>query len=1220
MRNTNSLGKDDSDQTRVCSAFCRSLLLSLTIVFFALLFPAPVDSAQANEAAECQTGALEARITACTKIIEAAHRKSKRARSAVFLNRAVAYQAKGDFDRALADLDKALELNPRSARALIVRASIYRVRSQLDRAIADYSAALSETPNSPEALLGRADAYKMKKRLDLAIEDYTKLIQQRTELGDAYKGRAKAYREKGDLDNAGLDFSEAIKLAPRSSPLYVDRGFVHLEKNELDPAISDFNNAIDIDPGSPNAFFGRSSAYLRKNDFERAKGDLEAALSIAPQRSEAKAALDDINRRIAKEVPKQTTPGPAQRPAGAPRPLGVRPIVLASFAAVAVIAVLMIVVLQVRSRRSNRSFGADQPLRAPDGRLAEVSRLHPNDVYARADSAPEGLSQTQAEARLKKFGPNVVAREAKPTILQELWRRARNPLNALLLALAIVSYFLGDVRAAIVIASMVVLAIVTAFIQEHRSNEAAARLRAMVHTTATVRRRPCEADSPFCEIPIEQLVPGDVVRLSAGDIIPADLRLLEAKDLFTNESTLTGEAMPVEKFAAPCLTNCDDPFDLPNICFMGANVVSGYGVGIVLRTGPKTFFGELAHQIAARRVPTAFDQGINKFTWLMIRFMAVMVPAVFLINGLTKHDWLEALLFAVAVAVGLTPEMLPMIVTVNLAKGAIAMSRKKVIVKRLGAIQNFGAMDVLCTDKTGTLTQDRIILKRHLDIYGEDSDRVLEYAYLNSHFQSGLKNLLDLAVLEHAEVADNLLPSHGFVKIDEIPFDFERRRLSVVVQRGDGRRLLICKGAVEELFSVSTRYETETECARLDASHLETAKQETAELNADGFRVVAVAYKEVERSQEAYSVADEKDLTLLGYIAFLDPPKETAGEAIADLAKAGVAVKILTGDNEIITRKICKDVEIGITGVVLGSEIEHLSEDALSDLAATANVFAKLSPPQKARVIEALHRKGHVVGYLGDGINDGPALKTADVGISVDTAVDIAKESADIILLEKNLLVLDDGVLEGRRIFANITKYIKMGASSNFGNMFSVLGASLFLPFLPMAPIQVLTNNLLYDFSQTTIPTDNVDHEYLASPRKWDIGNIFKFMIFIGPMSSIFDYATYGMMLFVFDAWSNPPLFQTGWFVESLLTQTLIIHIIRTARIPFFESRASDALIMTTIIICAIGIALPFTWVGSVLGFVPLPQLYWPLLVAMLLAYASLTHLVKVWFIRKWGL
>ena len=653
---------------------------------------------------------------------------------------------------------------------------------------------------------------------------------------------------------------------------------------------------------------------------------------------------------------------------------------------------------------------------------------------------------------------------------------------------------------------------------------------------------------------------------------------------------------------------------------MGANVVSGYGTGVILRTGAKTFFGQLADEIAGRRVPTAFDQGINRFTWLMIHFIIVMVPTVFLINGLTKHDWLEALLFAVAVAVGLTPEMLPMIVTVNLAKGAIAMSRAKVIVKRLNAIQNFGAMNVLCTDKTGTLTQDRIILKRHLDIRGEESERVLQYAYLNSHFQSGLKNLLDVAVLEHVELHRILNIDQSFAKVDEIPFDFSRRRLSVIVSHGQDKHVLICKGAVEEIFAVCTRYEVDGTTGELDESHFATAKEETIALNLDGFRVVAVAYKELDTCKAAYSVADESDLTLLGYIAFLDPPKESAGAAIVALAKKGVAVKILTGDNEVITRKICREVKVEVGEILLGAQLERMAEGELADVAERTTVFAKLNPSQKARIVQALHRKGHVVGFLGDGINDSPALKVADVGISVDTAVDIAKESADIILLEKNLMVLQEGVTEGRKIFGNINKYIKMGASSNFGNMFSVLGASLFLPFLPMAPIQVLTNNLLYDFSQTAIPTDNVDEEYLAQPRRWDISNVFKFMVFIGPISSIFDYATYAMMLFVFDCWNNPSLFQTGWFVESLLTQTLIIHIIRTARIPFIESRASAPLITTTIIICCVGIALPFTGAGAALGFVPLPRLYWPLVFGMLLTYSMLTHLVKVWFVRRWGM
>jgi Mg2+-importing ATPase len=854
------------------------------------------------------------------------------------------------------------------------------------------------------------------------------------------------------------------------------------------------------------------------------------------------------------------------------------------------------------------------------GLLAELSRLDPVALFARLDSSPQGLARAEAEARVRKYGLNRVTRERKPGIAEELWVRARNPLNALLLTLAAASFFLGDVRAAVVIGAMVVLAITTAFVQEHRSNEAAARLRAMVHNTASVLRTPSAGADPFAEIPMEQLVPGDVVRLSAGDMIPADLRLIEAKDLFINQSALTGESMPCEKSAHIAAKACDDPFELPNICFMGANVVSGYATGVILRTGANTFFGALADQIAGRRLPTAFDLGVNKFTWLMVRFILVMAPAVFLINGLTKHNWVEALLFALAVAVGLTPEMLPMIVTVNLAKGAIAMSREKVIVKRLNAIQNFGAMDILCTDKTGTLTQDRIILKRNLDIHGEDSDDVLKYAYLNSHFQSGLRNLLDNAVLAHLDLHKSLGIDSEYTKLDELPFDFSRRRLSVVVARKDGKHLLICKGAVEEVFAACSRYSCGDETGQLDKSHFDAAKKLTNDLNADGFRVVALAYKEMAPDKTTYSVADESGLTLMGYIAFLDPPKESAREAIAALASKGVQVKILTGDNDVVTRKICQEVNLDAGDILLGGKIAAMSDAQLADVAERTTVFAKLTPDQKEKVIAALHARGHVVGFLGDGINDSPALKAADVGISVDTAVDIAKESADIILLEKNLLVLQKGVIEGRKIFANITKYIKMGASSNFGNMFSVLGASIFLPFLPMAPIQVLTNNLLYDFSQTAIPTDYVDEEFLAAPRRWDIGNIFKFMVFIGPISSIFDYATFAMMIYVFGAWTNPALFQTGWFVESLLTQTLIIHIIRTAKIPFIESRASPALIATTVIICAVGIALPFTWAGAALGFVPLPGLYWPLVAAMLLTYAVLTHLVKVWFIRKWGL
>ncbi|WP_255608841.1 magnesium-translocating P-type ATPase [Methylosinus sp. Sm6] len=868
----------------------------------------------------------------------------------------------------------------------------------------------------------------------------------------------------------------------------------------------------------------------------------------------------------------------------------------------------------------NRQFAA---MRLPTGRrrddaLLRAAETSSEELLARLRTTRNGLSAREAALRLRHVGLNRIARERRPNMLRELAGRAKNPLNALLLSLALASYALGDVRAAIVIAAMVALSVGLAFVQEHRSNEAAAKLQAMVRTHASVRRPGAHTADGFVEEPVERLAPGDILRLSAGDMIPADLRLIDAKDLFVNQSALTGESMPVEKTAQPAPAR--DPFEAKNLALMGANVVSGYATAVVVETGRRTLFGAMADEIAGPRVETSFDRGVTRFTLLMIAFMTVMAPAVFVINGATKGDWLQAMLFAVSVAVGLTPEMLPMIVTVNLAKGAIAISRKKVIVKRLNAIQNFGAMDVLCTDKTGTLTQDRIILKRCLDIFGEDSARVLELAFLNSHFQSGLKNLLDRAVLEHHELAHALRPDHAFEKIDEIPFDFERRRLSVVVRRDDGPHLLICKGAVEELFAASSRYETESGCGALDAAHLDAARRETDELNGDGFRVVAVAYKELPQEQAVFSTADERELILVGYIAFLDPPKDSAAGAIAALAGAGVAVKILTGDNDAVTRKVCKDVGLAVDRVALGAEVEQASDAELDALAEKTVVFAKLSPPQKARVIDALHRGGHVVGYLGDGINDGPALKAADVGISVDTAVDIAKESADIILLEKSLSVLGDGVLEGRKVFANIVKYIKMGASSNFGNMFSVLGASAFLPFLPMTPIQVLTNNLLYDISQSAIPTDTVDAEYLAAPRRWDIDNIAKFVLCIGPISSIFDYATFGLMIFAFGALADPALFQTGWFVESLLTQTLVIHVIRTARMPFLQSRASDALMLTTLVVCLVGASLPFTPIAGVFGFTPLPPLYWPAIFGFLFCYAMLAQLAKSWFARRWGM
>lgn len=753
--------------------------------------------------------------------------------------------------------------------------------------------------------------------------------------------------------------------------------------------------------------------------------------------------------------------------------------------------------------------------------LASVAALSPDRACGLLGVTPDGLAEAQVDERTKTFGRNEIAREKPPSVLQELWLKLKTPLNGMLLILALVSWRLADdIRSAIVIAAMVLLSVGLSFLQEHRSNRAAAALANMVRIHATVRRPQglgADADG-YVEAPLDALVPGDIVRLSAGDMIPADVRLLTAKDLFVNQSALTGESLPQEKSSDPDTGASEDAFALNNICFMGSNVTSGFATALVVRIGGATAFGQLADGMTGRRADTSFDKGVAGFAGLMIRFILVMAPLVFLINGFTKHNWLEALLFAVAVAVGLTPEMLPMIVTVNLARGAIVMSKKRVIVKRLNAIQNFGAMDVLCTDKTGTLTQDRIILKLHLDVEGRQNDGVLKLAYLNSHHQSGLKNLLDQAVLSHVELESHVNLDAGYAKIDEIPFDFSRRRLSVVVGKPGEAPLLICKGAVEEVLAVCSHVRAPDGSASLTDAHAPQILAITDRLNSEGFRVVAVATRACDPAQSHYGAADEAGLTLEGFIAFLDPPKETAAGAIALLGASGVAVKILTGDNDLVTRKVCKDVGLEITGLLLGRDLEALDDVGLGRAVETTNVFAKVSPAQKARIIKALRASGHVVGFLGDGINDGPALKEADVCVSVDTAVDIARETADIILLEKNLAVLNEGVLAGREVFGNIIKYIKMGASSNFGNMFSVIGPSIFLPFLPMLPIQVLTNNLLYDFSQTAIPTDRVDVEYLQRPRKWELGEITRFMMLIGPISSIFDYATFTVMLYVFHA------------------------------------------------------------------------------------------------------
>jgi P-type Mg2+ transporter len=848
--------------------------------------------------------------------------------------------------------------------------------------------------------------------------------------------------------------------------------------------------------------------------------------------------------------------------------------------------------------------------------LLEKAHKEPDVVLKELESQSSGLSVAEADVRVKRYGLNEIAREKRQSPIMRLLDNIKNPLVILLTGLGILSYLTGDLRAMIVIFVMVLLGIVLRFYQEMRADNAAEKLEAMVNITATVVR-----DGKDVEVALKFLVPGDIIRLAAGDMVPADVRILSAKDLFLNQAALTGESMPVEKKPAPASEEIRNPFDLPNICFLGSDVESGTATAVVIHTGNQTYFGSLAASIIGKRELTSFDKGINKFTWLMIRFMAVMVPAVFLINGLSKHNWLEAFLFAMAVAVGLTPEMLPMIVTVNLSNGAIAMARKKVIVKRLNAIQNFGAADVLCTDKTGTLTQGRIILEKHLDVLGNTSQRVLHYGYMNSYYQTGLKNLMDEAILNHGDLNEALQVDEKFRKIDELPFDFQRRRMSVILENDQDQQILICKGAVEEIMRLSTHVEVEGKILEVTSEHDEHRKRRVKELNEEGFRVIAIAYRTFpgDNDEPHYTVQDESDLILLGYMAFLDPPKETAMEALKRLKTLNVDVKILTGDNEIITSYICKQVGMPVDKILLGSQIEAMNETELGEAASLTSIFAKLAPSQKEHIIHALQSKGHVVAFMGDGINDAPALKAADVGISVDSAVDIAKESSDIILLENSLLVLEQGVLEGRRVFGNITKYIKMAASSNFGNMFSVVGASAFLPFLPMLPIQVLTNNLLYDFSQTAIPTDNVDADWLTKPRKWTIGEIQRFILFIGPISSIFDYATFFIMIYVFNAWNNPALFHTGWFVESLFTQTLIIHVIRTEKIPFFQSRASWPLIFTSITIVAIGAWLTVSPLAATLGFVALPPLYWPILAGLLVGYVVLTQVVKTWFYRKFG-
>ena len=858
--------------------------------------------------------------------------------------------------------------------------------------------------------------------------------------------------------------------------------------------------------------------------------------------------------------------------------------------------------------------------------VIESAALDAAAVYARLATRPEGLTTAEADARLLEHGPNVLAQDKPPGLLRLLARAVLDPLVILLAALATVSAATGDFRSAVMMLAMIALSVGLKLVQEAKANGAAAKLKAMISVNATILR-----DGAPAEIPVAHLVPGDVVQLTAGDMIPGDVRIVHAKDLFVNQGSLTGESLPTEKFDLQTDSATIAPIALANVAYLGSSVASGAATALVVATGRTTYLGGMAEAITEPAPPTAFERGIKRFTWLMLRFLAVMVPLVFVINGVTKGNWTQAFFFALAVAVGLTPEMLPMIVTVCLSKGAVSMGKKKVIVKRIDAIQNLGAMNVLCTDKTGTLTMDKVILERHCDVLLRENERVLALAYTNSHFQTCLKSVLDRAILAHEETHTHArIPEQS--KVDEIPFDFVRRIMSVVVRTPEGKDRIISKGAPEAIFAKCSAFTLDGVLHPMDHVHIEELKKEYERLSAEGFRVLAIASKEVPAhgtiasGATAYGKDDEHDLVLDGYAAFLDPPKDSAGAAIKALQGHGVSVKVVTGDNELVARKICKEVGLLTDVVLLGSDVEKMTDTELAAAVGDATLFARVSPAHKERIIKALQAGGHTVGFLGDGINDAPALHAADVGISVDTAVDVAKASADMILLEHSLMVVDEGVLEGRKVFSNIIKYVRMGASSNFGNMFSVLGASIFVPFLPMLPLQILANNLLYDLGQTAIPSDTVDLERIQKPRTWDIRELTHFILLIGPCSSIFDYVTFIVMLFVFGcgnvstpeiAAHSQSVFQTGWFVESLLTQTLIIHVIRTNKLPFVQSRSSSWLLVTSLAIMAIGIALPFSPLRAYLGFSVLPPLYWPILAAMLLGYVVLTQLAKTALLRR---
>ena len=879
---------------------------------------------------------------------------------------------------------------------------------------------------------------------------------------------------------------------------------------------------------------------------------------------------------------------------------------------------------KIRKTKGQMTFNAERVLMA--------AKTPIDQVFTYFQTTSMGLTDEEVEKRKSLYGKNEVVHEKKKKPLVMFAQAFINPFVGVLTLLVAISFIMDvwmaspdeqDWTSIVIVSTMIILSTILRFCQEWKANQSSEALQRMVTNTCYVKRAGCRAG----EISNEELVPGDIVMLSAGDMIPADLRIIESKDLFVSQSSLTGESDSIEKTAVLSNKNLtsNSVVELDDICFMGSNVVSGTAKGIVFEIGNNTYLGTIAKSVAGHRAATAFDKGITKVSLLLIRFMLIMVPIVFLVNGITKGDWMEAFIFAISVAVGLTPEMLPMIVTANLSKGALMMSRKKTIVKDLNAIQNFGAMNILCTDKTGTLTQDHIVLERHVNVDGtEDKEnRVLRHAYFNSYFQTGLKNLMDRAILSHVKELGLESLSRSYKKVDEIPFDFQRRRMSVVVEDLNGKRQIITKGAVEEMLSVCTYAEFEGEVRPLTDEMRNKAQRIVGEMNAQGMRVLALAQKSFLSKENNFAVTDEKDMVLIGYLAFLDPPKESAAQAIKQLHEYGVEVKVLSGDNDAVVRAISRQVGINTTAAITGPELELLNGKDKMNAVVNCNIFSKLTPMQKAEIIQLLQADNNTVGFLGDGINDAAALRESDIGISVDSAVDIAKESADIILLEKDLMVLENGVLEGRKTFGNIVKYVKMTASSNFGNMFSVLAASAFLPFLPMLPIHLLIQNLLYDISQTTIPFDRMDREYLQKPRVWDSADLGRFMIWIGPISSIFDIVTYMVMWWVFKCQGpeTEALFQSGWFVEGLLSQTLIVHMIRTRKVPFVQSVASWSVMLMTFAIMAIGICIPFTSFGTSIGLTPLPLSYFPWLIGILLSYCVLTQWLKMKYIsvfKRW--